>query len=158
MSENIYGEVHVGSPGERDRVPQLPNGDFFHLKKIDYDDNLIAIDYAIRSDINQLQSIEFDIVFSQQINRNGTNYFPVEITNRTVATTLKNDELEDFSLCLEYEVNDGLGHLIDIGGAGVAGGDAGRLKPTIQEKAYKEPSNNTVSILLFRCGLYHKDY
>ena len=110
MSENIYGEVHVGSPGERDRVPQLPNGDFFNLKKIDDDDNLISIDYAIRSDINQLQPIEFDIIFTAQINRDGTNYIPVDITNQTVATTVDNGELEEFSLFLEYEVNDCLGY------------------------------------------------
>ena len=107
--ENIHGEVQVGSPGERHRMPRLLNGDFFNLKKLD-DVNLITIDYAIRSDINQLQPIEFDIIFTDQINRNGTNYIPVDITNQTVATTVDNGELEEFSLFLEYEVNDCLGY------------------------------------------------
>ena len=108
-SENIHGEVQVGSAGQR--MPQLPDGDYFNLKKPDDDDNLISIDYAIRSDINQLQPIEFDIIFSEQINRVRTlNYIPVNITNQTVATTVENRKLEDFSLCLEYEVNDCLGY------------------------------------------------
>ena len=109
-SENIHGEVTVGSPGERDRMPQLPNGDFFNLIKLD-DVDLITIDYAIRSDIKQLQPIEFDIIFTEQINRVETlNYIPVNITNQKVATTVDNGELEDYSLCLEYEVNDCLGY------------------------------------------------
>ena len=107
-SENIHGEIQVGTAGQR--MPQLANGDYFNLKKPDDDVNLISIDYAIRSDINQLQPIEFDIIFTAQINRDGTNYIPVDITNQTVATTVDNSELEDFSLCLEYEVNDCLGY------------------------------------------------
>jgi len=108
-SENIHGEVQIGSAGQR--MPQLPNGEYFNLKKPDDDVNQITIDYAIRSDINQLQPIEFDIIFLEQINRVETsNYIPVNITNQKVATTVDNGELEDFSLCLEYEVNDCLGY------------------------------------------------
>ena len=103
--------MQVGTAGDRQlQPPKLPNGDFFTLRKPDDDENLIEINYAIRSDIDQLQSIDFDIVFSEKIDRIGTNYFPVEITNQTVAATLKNDELEDYALLLEYEVNDCLGY------------------------------------------------
>ena len=101
-TKNIDGEVQVGFG---------TIGDYLYLRTNDDDKNLIEIDYAIRSDINQLQWIEFDIIFSEQINHVRTlNYIPVDITNRTVATTVDNGELDDFSLCLEYEVNDCLGY------------------------------------------------
>ena len=77
------------------------------LRKDD-DENLIEIDYALRSNIDNFQSIDFDIIFSNRIYRIGKNYNPVNITNETAATIVTTDELEDFSLCLEYEANDRL--------------------------------------------------
>ena len=53
-SENIHGKVKVGN-----------------VRDDDDDVNLIKIDCAIKSDINQLQPIEFDII-----------YIPVDITNQ----------------------------------------------------------------------------
>ena len=103
----MYDEEQNINTGQR--MSQLPNGDFFLLRKND-DENRIEIDYAIRSDINQLQSIEFDIIFSKQINRMMfTNYIQVNDINQTDATTVTNNVLEDFSICLEYEVDDSLG-------------------------------------------------
>ena len=91
------------------RMPNLPNGDYFLLRKND-DENRIEIDYAIRSDINQLQSIEFDIIFSKQTNRMMfTNYIQVNNINQTDATTVTKDVVDDMSICLEYEVDDSLG-------------------------------------------------
>ena len=91
-------------------MPRLPNGDYFLLRRND-GENLIEIDYAIRSDINQLQSIEFDIIFSKQINRMMfTNYIEVNDINQTGATTVTSDVVEDFSICLEYKVDDSLGY------------------------------------------------
>ena len=93
------------------RLPQLSNGDFFILKKT-RDENLIEIDFALRSDIDHLESIayDFDIIFSKQINRIGTNYSPAKITNQTGPITVTYNELEDFCLCLAYEFNDSLGY------------------------------------------------
>jgi len=63
--------------------PQLGvNGDLFLLRKAD-EQNRIDIVYAIRSDINFIQPIEFEMVFSQKINREGfLNYRPKEIVER----------------------------------------------------------------------------
>ena len=112
-TENIYGEVQVGTARVETRVeqPELkPNENFFNLRKPDDDENLIEINYAIRSDIDQLQSFDFDIVFSKQIKRIGTNYNAVDITNEVAVTSLKSADLEDISLCLKYEDNDSLGY------------------------------------------------
>ena len=103
--------MQVGTAGDRQlQPPELPNGDFFTLRKPVDDENLIEINYAIRSDIDQLQSIDFDIVFSKQINRIGTNYISVDITNEADVTSLTNEDLEDFALSLRYVVNDCLGY------------------------------------------------
>ena len=112
-TENIHGEVQVGTARVETRVeqPELkPNENFFNLRKPDDDENLIEINYAIRSDIDQLQSFDFDIVFSKQIKRIGTNYNAVDITNEVAVTSLKSADLEDISLCLKYEDNDSLGY------------------------------------------------
>ena len=48
------------------REPQLGvNGDFFLLRKAD-EQNRIDIVYAIRSDINVFQPIEFEMIFSKK--------------------------------------------------------------------------------------------
>ena len=80
------------------------NGDFFLLRKAD-DQNRIDITYAIRSDIDVIQPIEFEMVFSQKITRGGfLNYRPKEIIESNgQARSLTTNEL-DFSICLEYEV------------------------------------------------------
>ena len=88
------------------REPQLGvNGDFFLLRKAD-EQNRIDIVYAIRSDINVFQSIEFEMIFSKKINREGfLNYKPKEIVERIEpARSLTTNDLDDFSICLEYEV------------------------------------------------------
>jgi len=77
-TENIYGEEQVGTAGPQ--LPRYPNGNYFNIKKLDDGENLIVIEFAIRSDIEQLQPIEFDIIFSNKINRIGTNYITVNIT------------------------------------------------------------------------------
>ena len=49
------------------REPQLGvNGDFFLLRKAD-EQNRIDIVYAIRSDINVFQPIEFEMIFSEKL-------------------------------------------------------------------------------------------
>ena len=88
------------------REPQLGvNGDFFLLRKAD-EQNRIDIVYAIRSEINVFQPIEFEMIFSKKINREGfLNYKPKEIVERIEpARSLTTNDLEDFSICLEYEV------------------------------------------------------
>ena len=142
-TENIYGEEQIGASGER--VRRL-NGDFFVIRK-DEDENLFLIDYAIISNIDEIQSIDFDIIFSNRINRiDATNYIPVDITNETVAPNVNENELEDFSLCLDYQVDDG--HLIDnsIGLPELPdrAGNAGRLYPTTKTKTFKEPSEHVL--------------
>ena len=142
-TENIYGEEQIGASGER--VRRL-NGDFFVIRK-DEDENLFLIDYAIISNIDEIQSIDFDIIFSNRINRiDATNYIPVDITNETVAPDVNENELEDFSLCLDYQVDDG--HLIDnsIGLPELPdrAGNAGRLYPTTKTKTFKEPSEHVL--------------
>ena len=104
-TENIYGEEQVGTAGPQLR--QYPNGNYFNIKKLDDDENRIVIDFAIRSDIEQLQPIEFDIIFSNKINRIGTNYITVNITNESNATTVtdNDDDLDYFGLCLQYNDN-----------------------------------------------------
>ena len=98
------------NPGQRNPEPVLNNGDFLHLRKVE-DENTIEIDYVIRSDFEQLQPIEFDMVFTQKINRIQSqcqNYIPTlprEITNNTEPAVINNHVLEEFSLCLEYEVD-----------------------------------------------------
>ena len=99
---------NVANPDQRNPQPVLPNGDFLHLRTVD-EENTIEIDYVIRSDFEQLQPIQFDMVFTQKINRiRCQNYIPTlprEITNNTEPVVINNDELEEFSLCLEYEVD-----------------------------------------------------
>ena len=88
------------------REPQLGvNGDFFLLRKAD-EQNRIDIVYAIRSDISVIQPIEFEMIFSKKINREGfLNYKPKEIVERIEpARSLITNDLDDFSICLEYEV------------------------------------------------------
>ena len=75
-SENTHGIVQVGTADQR----MISN----YLEKPE--EKVIDNDYAISSDIYQLQPIEFDMIFSKEINHVGTNYIPVEITNQTVAT------------------------------------------------------------------------
>ena len=99
-TKNIDGEVQVGFG---------TIGDYLYLRTNDDDKNLIEIDYAIRSDINQLHWIEFDIIFSEKVNRNGTNYFAENIIDETAATVVTDDELDDYCLCLKYTVNNCLG-------------------------------------------------
>ena len=107
-TKNIYDEEQNINTDQR--MPRLPNGDYFLLRRND-GENLIEIDYAIRSDINQLQSIEFDIIFSKQINRMMfSNYLQVNNINQTGATTITSDVVEDISISLEYEVDDSLGY------------------------------------------------
>ena len=71
---------------------------------------MIEIDYAFRSDIDDLESIDFDIIFSKRINRIGKNYDPANIINELYQSSVTDDLLEDFFLCLEYEVNDSQGY------------------------------------------------
>ena len=87
------------------REPQLGvNGDFFLLRKADQQ-NRIDITYAIRSDIDVIQPIEFEMVFSQKITRGGfLNYGPKEIIESNGhGRVLTTGDLED-SICLEYKV------------------------------------------------------
>ena len=81
------------------------NGDFFLLRKAD-EQNRIDIVYAIRSDINVFQPIEFEMIFSKKINREGfLNYRPKEIVeSNEQARVLTTGDLEVFSICLEYKV------------------------------------------------------
>ena len=141
-TENIYGEEQIGASGER--VRRL-NGDFFVIRK-DEDENLFLIDYAIISNIDEIQSIDFDIIFSNRINRIDTiNYNPVDITNETVATTLTNDELEDFSLGLEYEAD--FGHLNDNSNLPELPDNDGNARGLYQKqklKPFKEPSDHAI--------------
>ena len=108
--ENQVGEEYesVANPDQRNPQPVLQNGDFLHLRTVD-EENTIEIDYVIRSDFGRLQPIEFDMVFTQKINRiRCQNYIPTlprEITNNTEPAVINDDELEEFSLCLEYEVD-----------------------------------------------------
>ena len=100
--DEVKNDETQGTTGERQ--PKLPNGDFILLYKND-DVNTIDIGYALRSDIKQLQPIEFDIIFTDEIDRSDFhNYDAGLITNETNSTVIKNDELEPFSICLEYEV------------------------------------------------------
>ena len=146
-TRNIFDEEQVGHPNASSRRPR----DFFVVRKVD-DENLIEIDSAIVSDIEQLQSINFDIIFSKPINRiGGANYIPVTITNETVTTTVTDSELEDFNLFLDYEVEEC--HLIDNSVVPDAGGNAGRLYPTIQTKSFKEPSNNAIVFSCMDCRI-----
>ena len=141
---NIYDEVKVGT----DPFGKGPR-DFFVVRKND-DENLIEIDSAIVSDTDQLQSIDFDIIFSKPINRiGGTNYIPVNITNETDTTTVTDEELDDFGLFLDYEVEEA--HLINnsvLPDLDDRAGNAGRLYPAMKTKSYKEPSNH----LMFLSG------
>ena len=119
--------------------------DFFVVRKND-DENLIEIDSAIVSDIDQLQSIDFDIIFSKPINRiGGTNYIPVNITNETNATTVTDDELDDFGLFLDYEVEEV--HMINnsvLPDLDDRAGNAGRLYPAMKTKSFKERSYHII--------------
>ena len=119
--------------------------DFFVVRKND-DENLIEIDSAIVSDTDQLQSIDFDIIFSKPINRiGGTNYIPVNITNESDTTAVTDDELDDFGLFLDYEVEEV--HLINnsvLPDLDDRAGNAGRLYPAMKTKSFKEPSNHTI--------------
>ena len=139
---NIYDEVKMGvQTSGGSRRPR----DFFVVRKND-DENLIEIDSAIVSDTDQLQSIDFDIIFSKPINRiGGTNYIPVNITNETDTTTVTDDELDDFGLFLDYEVEEV--HLINnsvLPDLDDRAGNAGRLYPAMKTKSFKEPSNHTI--------------
>ena len=137
---NIYDEVKMGT----DPFGKGPR-DFFVVRKND-DENLIEIDSAIVSDTDQLQSIDFDIIFSKPINRiGGTNYIPVNITNETDTTAVTDDELDDFGLFLDYEVEEV--HLINnsvLPDLDDRAGNAGRLYPAMKTKSFKEPSNHTI--------------
>ena len=139
---NIYDEVQMETSGS---APLGRPRDFFVVRKND-DENLIEIDSAIVSDTDQLQSIDFDIIFSKPINRiGGTNYIPVNITNETNATTVTDDELDDFGLFLDYEVEEV--HLINnsvLPDLDDRAGNAGRLYPAMKTKSFKEPSYHTV--------------
>ena len=152
-TENIYGEEIVGTAGPQ--LPQYPNGNFFNLRKYEDDENRIVIDFAIRSDIEQLQPIEFDIIFSNKINRIGTNYFPVNITNETDATSLTDNDLDDFGLLLKYEVEEV--HLIDNSDLPDLPGGAGNMHSKIPIKKFKEPSNNII-LFFFILRFSHEDY
>ena len=139
--ENNHGEQQVGVAGpQRLELVQRPrNRDYFVVGTNEDDENLITIHYAIRSDIEQLQPIEFDIIFSDKINRIGTNYLPMDITNETVATTLTNEELEEYSLLLEYECEEG--HLIVNNELLVGPGNlAGKSHHDFKPNTFKEPS------------------
>ena len=100
ITTNII-EEEIGIPGERGR---RLNDEFFVIRKED-DENRIHIFY---DSIGEIQSIEFDVIFSKRINRrSGTNYLPVSIIKETDATFLAENELDDFSIRLDYKVDDG---------------------------------------------------
>ena len=107
IKNEVDEELNDVNRGTTTRLePQLGvNGDLFLLRKAD-EQNRIDIVYAIRSDINVIQPIEFEMVFSQKNNREGfLNYRPKEIVERNEqARSLTTNDLEDFSICLEYEV------------------------------------------------------
>ena len=114
----MFTDESEGTTNQRQR--RLPSGDFLFIQKVD-DEDTIKIDYALQSDTKQLQPIEFDVIFKQNepnstINRTACeNYFPSTINETVPAPILKNlqqDQLQDFSICLEYEVAEPL-HLID---------------------------------------------
>ena len=111
--ENQSGEwvTDVSERTTNQRQRMLKTGDFLHIQKVE-NANTITIDYALRSDITQLQPIEFDMIFAQNefspINRTDCqNYAPRIINPTDLNDPIKNvqkDQLEDFSICLEYEV------------------------------------------------------